>query len=383
MVNLLNELGVIKQFNGLDIQQTRDYIKISCPTYIDKIVEHHGWQNETTANLPLPMRNDSVYQANLELSYGPDNIKEQRDLETQMGFSYRQAIGELIFAMTICRLDISPAVIKLLQYSHAPAKCHYQAAMAVFAYLYATKADGIYYWRPSPRLDLPQEDLPVTVASPDKLKDYMDMDGPLRTKGASDSSWGNDRRHRRSTGGVVFLLAGGAIYYWTGLQATVAQSSTEAEFGFMTDDGKAAGFMTDAGKAALYIRSIMEELQLEQILPTQIAVDNRGAQRMTNAQQPTKHTRHVDMKEFVILQCTEEEWITYENVPSALNPNDSLSKPTGRTKFYEHRDILMGRRRPQYVAPLKAFKIIIDSTYRNPCELLFHSNTLVYASVGE
>jgi hypothetical protein len=373
MVNLLNELGVIKRFNGLDIQQTRDYIKISCPTYIDKIVEHHGWQNETTANLPLPMRNDSVYQANLELSYGPDDIKEQRELETQMGFSYRQAIGELIFAMTICRLDISPAVIKLSQYSHAPAKCHYQAAKAVFVYLHATKADGIYYWRPSARLDLPQEDLPVTVASPDKLKDYMDMDDPLRTKGASDSTWGNDRRHRRSTGGVVFLLAGGAVYYRTRLQATVAQSSTEAEF----------GFMTDAGKAALYIRSIMEELQLEQILPTQIAVDNRGAQRMTNAQQPTKRTRHVDMKEFVILQWTEEERITYENVPSALNPSDSLSKPTGRTKFYEHRDILMGRRRPQYVAPLKAFKIIIDSTYRNLRELLLHSNTLVYASVGE
>jgi hypothetical protein len=364
---------VIKRFNGLDIQQTRDYIKISCPTYIDKIVEHHGWQNETTANLPLPMRNDSVYQANLELSYGPDDIKEQRELETQMGFSYRQAIGELIFAMTICRLDISPAVIKLSQYSHAPAKCHYQAAKAVFVYLHATKADWIYYWRPSARLDLPQEDLPVTVVSPDKLKDYMDMDDPLRTKGASDSTWGNDRRHRRSTGGVVFLLAGGAVYYRTRLQATVAQSSTEAEF----------GFMTDAGKAALYIRSIMEELQLEQILPTQIAVDNRGAQRMTNAQQPTKRTRHVDMKEFVILQWTEEERITYENVPSALNPSDSLSKPTGRTKFYEHRDILMGRRRPQYVAPLKAFKIIIDSTYRNLRELLLHSNTLVYASVGE
>jgi hypothetical protein len=43
----------------------------------------------------------------------------------------------------------------------------------------------------------------------------------------------------------------------------------------------------------------------------------------------------------------------------------------------------MGRRRPQYVTPLKAFNIIIDSTYRNLRELLFYSNVLVYASVGE
>jgi hypothetical protein len=125
----------------------------------------------------------------------------------------------------------------------------------------------------------------------------MDMDDPLRIKGASDSTWGNDQQHRRSTRGVVFLLARGAIYYWTQVQATVAQSSTEAKF----------GFMTDAGKAALYIQSIMEELQLEQILPTQIAVNNCSAQQMTNAQQPTRHTRHVDMKEFVILQWTEED----------------------------------------------------------------------------
>jgi hypothetical protein len=139
--------------------------------------------------------------------------------------------------------------------------------------------------------------------------------------------------------------------------------------------------MTDAGKTALYIRSVMEEPQLEQILPTQIAVDNQGAQQMTNAQQPMKHTQHVGMKELVILQWTEER-ITYENVPSALNPSDSLSEPTGRTTFSEHRDILMGRQRPQYVAPLKAFKIIIDSiTNINLRELLLHSNTLVYASI--
>jgi hypothetical protein len=94
MVNPLNELGIIKRFNGLDIQQTQHYIKISCQTYIDKIVEYHKWQHEHTANLPIPMRNDSTYQANLELSYGPEDVKEQQERETQMGFSYHQAIGE-------------------------------------------------------------------------------------------------------------------------------------------------------------------------------------------------------------------------------------------------------------------------------------------------
>jgi hypothetical protein len=68
--------------------------------------------------------------------------------------------------------------------------------------------------------------------------------------------------------------------------------------------------MTDAGKVALHIQSILEEIQIKQTLPTQIAIGNRRAQQMTNAKQPTKRTRHVNMKEFVILQWTEEEQIT-------------------------------------------------------------------------
>ena len=72
--------------------------------------------------------------------------------------------------------------------------------------------------------------------------------------------------------------------------------------------------MTDAGKAALYLRSILEELKLEQILPTQIEVDNCATRQFLNAQQPTRHTRHIDMKDFVIMQWTEEEKILYKDV---------------------------------------------------------------------
>ena len=48
MQNPLNDLGLIKRFNGIDILQSRDYVKISCETYVDKIVSHHGWENEVT-----------------------------------------------------------------------------------------------------------------------------------------------------------------------------------------------------------------------------------------------------------------------------------------------------------------------------------------------
>jgi hypothetical protein len=340
MTNELNDLGVIKRFNGMDIDQTRHYVRLSCHTYIDKIISHHSWEHEKHANKPIPMRNDSTYLAELELTEGPSDPADQRALEQQMGFNYRQVIGEAIFAMTLCRLDIAPAIIKLSQYSSNPAKCHYQAAKALMIYLHATRNDGIFYWRPEPNLDLPDSPLPKTISSEQQLTGYPNLYSATNLEGASDSTWATDRQHRRSTGGIVFFYAGGAVYYRSRIHPTVAQSSTEAEL----------AFMTDAGKAALYLRSILEELHLEQLHPTKIAVDNRGARQLTNAQQPTKRTRHIDMRDFCILQWTEEEQILYSDIPSAYNVSDSLSKPTGRIKFYEQMDILMGRRRPSYAS---------------------------------
>ena len=88
------------------------------------------------------------------------------------------------------------------------------------------------------------------------------------------------------------MLAGAAVYYRTRLQPTIAQSSTEAEF---TN-------MADAGKAALYLKWILEELGIIMLSATPIHVDNQGAIRLANLQQPTRRTRHVEMKHFVILQ---------------------------------------------------------------------------------
>jgi hypothetical protein len=74
--------------------------------------------------------------------------------------------------------------------------------------------------------------------------------------------------------------------------------------------------------------------------------DDRGAMQMATAQQPTRRTRHIDMKQFVILQWSEEDLISFADCPSALLVADLMTKQTGRTKFHEHTDMIVGRRRP-------------------------------------
>jgi hypothetical protein len=51
--------GLVLLYNGLDILQTRDYIKVSCKTYIDRITNihlAHGWMKlYLISDCPTPL----------------------------------------------------------------------------------------------------------------------------------------------------------------------------------------------------------------------------------------------------------------------------------------------------------------------------------------
>ena len=338
MINPLNNLGTIRKFNCVNINQTQPFNHVHCETYINKIVQHHNWQNERIRVIPVPMRTDVKYQTKIQLNEGPESVKEQKQLEKQMGFSYQQCIGELIYALTICRVDISIAVITLSQHSINPAQIHYETVKHMFLDLNATQTIGLTYWRTQQQMDLPYAPDPITISDDITLRKFNQQHNALEIVGACDATWASDRLHRRSMGEIVMMLAGAATYYRTRLQPTVTQSSTEAEF---TN-------MADAGKVALYLRWILEELGIIMDSPTPIHADNQGAIRMANAQQPTRRTRHAEMKHFVILQWTDDKFINFIDTKTDENYSDSLSKPTSKTKFYEHTDIFMRQRRPSY-----------------------------------
>jgi len=86
----VTELGLITRFNGIDVDQTRDCIKLSNATYIDKFVKKHSWildDAHPMASFPLPMASDSAYVTKLEEA-DPMSDKERISLETSLGFSY-------------------------------------------------------------------------------------------------------------------------------------------------------------------------------------------------------------------------------------------------------------------------------------------------------
>ena len=338
----IKRLGLLNYFNGVDVEQTAEYIKLSSHTYIDKIIEHHDFGALHSATKPVPMNASNEHLRKLDVARGPklETPKEHQALADRMGFSYRQAIGELIWAMITCRPDISFATVKLSQFSTFPAEIHYKAVKDVFRYLRATKDMGIYYWKTNGNPNLPRAPLPARLSTeddPDLIHDLSRI--PLRhLYGYVDSDWASDTVHRRSVSGIAFMLAGGVVTYKTRVQATVSTSSCEAEF-------QAA---SDAGKIALYVRSILDELGVPQEYATCIFEDNSATVHMANASKPTKNTRHMDIRHFALQEWVERDLVVLEAVPTALNRSDTLTKSLGKTLFYRHLDHIMGHVPPQW-----------------------------------
>ena len=138
--------------------------------------------------------------------------------------------------------------------------------------------------------------------------------------------------------GLVVKLAGGAVYYKSKFQPTIALSSMEAEF-------VAA---TETGKAILYIRTILQEIGMPQQKATILHVDNNGALNMANQKQPTKSTRHMELKQFAIQQWVERDLLYLRRITTADNYADAMTKQVGRMKFVQHFQYIMGCLRPSY-----------------------------------
>jgi hypothetical protein len=262
---------------------------------------------------------------------GPlEGTSEHRALETEIGFSYRQLLGELVYAYVVCRLDIAYAITLLSRFSSAPAREHYLALKAVTKYLRRTKDWGIVYWR-----ETMVESLPSVEIERPELDDSLPAfpkHALLQLIGFVDAAHATDLLSRKSVTGIVFCLAGGAIAYKSKLQATVATSSTEAEF-------IAA---VHAAKIAKYLRSVLEEFGFPQEGPTPLYEDNMAAIAMINECRPTPRARHIDIQHFAIQEWRRRGIITMRHIPGVVNVADQATKALPWTLHSRHARRSMG-----------------------------------------
>ena len=138
--------GIGTKYNGVDIEQTREFIRLHCESYIDHMLHTHGW---STPGPQESDRHDSVPMAPSMINHlqnlppGPaEGTAEHKALQDACKFSYCQILGEQIYAYIVAHVDIGYAVTLLSQFSQAPAKEHY-AACDMSASIFVARSHGV------------------------------------------------------------------------------------------------------------------------------------------------------------------------------------------------------------------------------------------------
>ena len=139
------------------------------------------------------MTMDGHLLTEMETTKGPDTNEGKQKLQQEMDFSYRERIGELIYALVTCWPAISFATIKLSQYSHNQARCHYIALKNVFRYLRCTIDDRLIYCRRGKHSELLDLLMPTPLTPTHEW--HNNFDNNIHTPnlyGIVDSDWASD-----------------------------------------------------------------------------------------------------------------------------------------------------------------------------------------------
>jgi hypothetical protein len=326
-------LGLLTDFNGLDIHHTRDHISVSCERYVQRLLRSHNWETpskneaDTEHNaIPLPVDAiNHIYSVTGPLA----QTDEHAQLSKQHGFNYRTLLGELLYAYVTCRPDIGYAVTTLSKFATCPAPIHYTYLRGVAKYLRRTIHWKIRYNRSCPDMTFPIDTM--TQLDHDPSLPSLPENSSTQLICYVDAAHANDLRNRRSTMGYCFTLSGGAIVYKSKTQSITATSSTEAEF-------IAA---VSAAKTAKYLRAILIELGFPQPQPTPIYCDNMSAIKIINAKVPTERSRHIDIQWFAVQSWKDNGDIILIHIAGIINPSDDLSKPLGWVLHHRHSRRLM------------------------------------------
>ena len=223
-------------------------------------------------------------------------LRKRSDSEPECSRPYRELVGALIYISTCTRPDVSYAVNRHAQFFAAPSDEHYNSALKILGYLYATRRLGL---RLGGRIDA----MDIAV--------YADAD------------FASDEESRNSiTGNVIYF--GDAIISWTSKkQKLIATSSTEAEFlsAFYT--------LQDLRYVDQLIRGIFPTS------PRHIVFfqDNQSTIALIKNESSKGRSKHFDVKLKALSAAYREKYFDLQYLPTEHMIADILTKALSRNKF--------------------------------------------------
>ncbi|KAL1294051.1 hypothetical protein AAHE18_19G113100 [Arachis hypogaea] len=212
---------------------------------------------------------------------------------------YASAVGDIMYTMTCTRPDVAYALGIASRYQANPGEEHWKVVKSILKYLRRTKDQFLIYG-----------------------------DSELILKGFTDASFASDKDDSKSTSGYVFTLNGGAVSWKSSKQATVADSTTEAEY-------IAA---SEAAKEAVWMKKFINELDVVPSIkePLPLLCDNNGA--IAQAKEPRSHkkSKHILRRYHLIREIVERGDVEIQKVAGKDNAADPFTKALGSKEFDKH-----------------------------------------------
>lgn len=223
------------RFIGLDIVRNRStgQLHVSQQHFIEKLL------NKFNMSLCHPLQVPADPNSRLDRTMSPDSEEKRAEMKN---IPYREAIGGLMYLMTMTRPDISFAVNQVAKFSQDPGPAHWKAVKRILAYIAGTKDLALHFGGNTHGSAI----------------------------GYSDADYAGDIITRRSVTGFIFLFKGGPISWTSRQQQCVSLSTTESEF-------VAA---CESSKEAIWLSRLINEIQFEEPQPMTILCDNQSAIRL-------------------------------------------------------------------------------------------------------
>jgi len=133
--------------------------------------------------------------------------------------------------------------------------------------------------------------------------------------GYVDADFAGDLDKRRSLTGYVFILGDCAISWKSTLQATVALSSTEAEYMQLQRLLRRL-----FGSRRLLVMSSFEG-------PIMVFCDNQSMIHLTKGRMYHENTKHIDILYHFVRDVISKGKVAVKNIGTESNPTDMLTKP--------------------------------------------------------
>jgi hypothetical protein len=274
----IKDQGLLKEYLGIEVEQTAAHIKIGQSKYAREILEKFGYSEAHAVGNPM--------EVNARLA------PTGEDEEVNSEFPYREAIGMLMYLTTSTRPDVAFALSQLSRFVARPSAKHVGTVKRVLRYLAGTIDYGITYTR------------------------QQKASAAVELQGFCDSDWANNPEQRKSTTGIVYELSGGAIAWMSRRQSIIALSTAEAEY-------VAA---CEATMEALAMRNILQEILPHNSIKLQLGIDSQAAYVMATNPTYSRQTRHIELRWHYVREQVEKGTIRLHKVKGEDNPADTFTK---------------------------------------------------------